>query len=129
MYLDVTLSVQFFAQTIRRWCNLNANMPLALRVESRVTLGIRVYGLRHSHLVVRTTVEVWIATFRQSKGTRERRLISFLAMLLFPPFHAPEKWRAVDDRIRGGSSTSHLEPIRHKSKDNQDGVRFHGELG
>ena len=50
-------------------------------------------------------------------------------MLLFPPFHAPEKWRAVDDRIRGGSSTSHLEPIRHESKDNQDGVRFHGELG
>jgi hypothetical protein len=50
-------------------------------------------------------------------------------MLLFPPFNAPEKWRAVDDRIRGGSSTSNLEPIRHESKTNQDGVRFFGELG
>jgi hypothetical protein len=51
-------------------------------------------------------------------------------MIIFPPFDAPEKWRAVDDRIRGGSSTSHLEPIRHGKNDSRsEGVRFFGELG
>lgn len=51
-------------------------------------------------------------------------------MIIFPPFDAPEKWRAVDDRIRGGSSTSHFEPIRHgKDGSGPEGVRFFGELG
>lgn len=51
-------------------------------------------------------------------------------MIIFPPFDAPTRWRAVDDRIRGGSSTSHMEPIRHDSEQEQcDGVRFYGELG
>ncbi|ODO11929.1 hypothetical protein I350_00713 [Cryptococcus amylolentus CBS 6273] len=30
---------------------------------------------------------------------------------LFPPFHF-HKWRAVDDRVRGGSSVSHLDPVK-----------------
>lgn len=29
--------------------------------------------------------------------------------LIFPPFHCGTAWRTVDDRIRGGSSISHLE--------------------
>lgn len=45
-------------------------------------------------------------------------------MHIFPPFDAPHKWRAVDDRVRGGSSTSHLDPIPGTS----GGVLFHGHL-
>lgn len=29
----------------------------------------------------------------------------------FPPFHF-DRWAAVDDRVRGGSSQSHLEPVQ-----------------
>lgn len=39
---------------------------------------------------------------------------------IFPPFH-PSAWRAIDDRIRGGSSVSHLDA-------HPDGVRFWGTL-
>lgn len=30
---------------------------------------------------------------------------------IFPPFHF-HKWRAVDDRVRGGSSVSHIGPVK-----------------
>ncbi|OWZ54996.1 hypothetical protein C356_01620 [Cryptococcus neoformans c45] len=30
---------------------------------------------------------------------------------IFPPFHF-HKWRAVDDRVRGGSSVSHIAPVK-----------------
>ncbi|WWD18069.1 hypothetical protein CI109_102516 [Kwoniella shandongensis] len=34
---------------------------------------------------------------------------------LFPPFHFSH-WRAVDDRVRGGSSVSHLDPVEIDDK-------------
>ncbi|KAK4688463.1 hypothetical protein P7C73_g1650, partial [Tremellales sp. Uapishka_1] len=45
---------------------------------------------------------------------------------LFPPFHF-SSWKAVDDRVRGGSSISHLEPITIDSS--VEGARFWGNLG
>lgn len=42
---------------------------------------------------------------------------------LFPPFYPHKAWRAIDDRIRGGSSVSHLDPLPTSS-----GVRFWGTL-
>lgn len=44
---------------------------------------------------------------------------------LFPPFHPQKSWRAVDDRIRGGSSVSHLDPLAEPSA---GAVRFWGTL-
>lgn len=66
----------------------------------------------------------------------------------FPPFHF-DGWAAVDDRVRGGSSQSHLEPVEidetgrvqtsvavesrfHEEKQlgrRQIGARFWGTLG
>lgn len=41
--------------------------------------------------------------YLQGCNTREQ--------LIFPPFHF-HKWRAVDDGVRGGSSVSHLTPVK-----------------
>ncbi|KAJ9125082.1 hypothetical protein QFC22_000035 [Naganishia vaughanmartiniae] len=41
---------------------------------------------------------------------------------LFPPFHPHTQWRAVDDRIRGGSSISHLDTTSNHA------ARFWGTL-
>ena len=58
---------------------------------------------------------------------------------VFPPFKF-DRWRAVDDRVRGGSSTSHLDPVHlHHSAEGTDlsteksakgdAARFWGHLG
>lgn len=47
------------------------------------------------------------------------------AHAIFPPWHF-DRWAAVDDRVRGGSSQSHLEPIK---PDNSTSARFWGTLG
>lgn len=44
---------------------------------------------------------------------------------IFPPFHPHKSWRAIDDRIRGGSSVSHLDPLKGNS---EGAVRFWGTL-
>lgn len=45
---------------------------------------------------------------------------------IFPPFHPHKSWRPIDDRIRGGSSVSHLDPLPDSS--GGGGVRFWGTL-
>lgn len=69
--------------------------------------------------------------------SRSEKMSTLRNMIIFPPFDAPSSWRAVDDRVRGGASVSHLEPIYEssykdegeKEKARQIGVRFWGELG
>ncbi|CAD6585310.1 MAG: hypothetical protein TREMPRED_004103 [Tremellales sp. Tagirdzhanova-0007] len=52
---------------------------------------------------------------------------------IFPPWHLP-MWNAVDDRVRGGSSISHLDPIKvslHSDSEKRkivNGARFWGNL-
>lgn len=40
--------------------------------------------------------------------------------IIFPPFHTETAWRAVDDRIRGGSSISHLDPYHSNHRAGED---------
>jgi hypothetical protein len=60
---------------------------------------------------------------------------------IFPPFHF-DRWRAVDDRVRGGSSISHFDSVdvsldgedayinpSTEKVSNQQGARFWGNLG
>lgn len=53
---------------------------------------------------------------------------------IFPPWDF-STWTDVDDRVRGGSSTSHLEPVHLKShggsaaSDKPTGAKFFGHLG
>lgn len=56
---------------------------------------------------------------------------------VFPPWHF-DRWRAVDDRVRGGSSVSHLEPahssvrtaeLLDEKNDSGKAARFWGHLG
>ena len=47
------------------------------------------------------------------------------SMTVFPPWHF-DRWTAVDDRVRGGASVSHLEPVKVNG---QTAARFHGTLG
>lgn len=50
---------------------------------------------------------------------------------IFPPWDF-STWTDVDDRVRGGSSTSHLEPVHLDSDDQSDkpsGAKFWGHLG
>jgi hypothetical protein len=59
---------------------------------------------------------------------------------IFPPWHF-DRWRAVDDRVRGGSSISHLDRVECDSRVNSHEVmsekestghsaaRFWGNLG
>lgn len=57
---------------------------------------------------------------------------------VFPPWHF-ERWRAVDDRVRGGSSVSHMDPVDSKhgstlggatsEKAGSSAARFWGHLG
>ncbi|KAJ9127751.1 hypothetical protein QFC24_000034 [Naganishia onofrii] len=47
---------------------------------------------------------------------------------IFPPFHPHTKWRAVDDRIRGGSSVSHLDTLDTTQSHAGAAARFWGTL-
>ena len=51
---------------------------------------------------------------------------------IFPPWDIPQ-WHAVDDRVRGGSSVSHLDsiviPLNDAGKRKGVAARFWGTLG
>ena len=59
---------------------------------------------------------------------------SSMTKSIFPPWDF-STWTDVDDRVRGGSSTSHLEPVHLKApsgsalSDKPTGAKFFGHLG
>lgn len=67
--------------------------------------------------------------------TSYRHSSSGMTHTIFPPFNVPA-WRAIDDRIRGGSSVSHLDPYPSSSSEKDTAaapaaataVRFWGTL-